>query len=239
MIKPYQLLAGLYNQSEWGKFSLKYIDILDYFKKKYKINPKTVLDISCGTGILINELSKFYKVIGADASEDMIRIARNNYPAIDFYVSDMGALDLGIKVDLILSPFDSINYIITKEHLQQTTKNIYRLLNKNAYFVFDFNTDNFYLEKHHGTIKREINNINFKQILEYEKENRIAKTIFDFGNNSKEFHIQKAYKFEEIKEVLNANNFRILDSINIYSNQDTNDKSFKILLLTTKTNNGI
>jgi len=148
MIKPYERLAELYDKEEWGKFSIKYIDILDDLKNKYNFIPNSILDISCGIGDLVNELSKEYKVVGSDRSAEMINIAKKKYPNLKFYVSDMADLSLENKFDLILSPFDSVNYIIRQNNLGRAFKNIYYLLNEDGYFLFDFNTDKLFEDKH-------------------------------------------------------------------------------------------
>jgi len=119
MIKPYERVAVLYDKEEWGKFSLKYLDILNDLKNRYNFIPNSILDISCGTGDLVNELSKEYEVVGSDISAEMINVAKKKYPHLIFYVSDMVDLSLENKFDLILSPFDSVNYIIRQNNLER------------------------------------------------------------------------------------------------------------------------
>lgn len=234
MIKPYERLAELYYKEEWGKFSIKYIDIINDLKNRYNFIPNSILDISCGTGDLVNELSKEYKVVGSDISAEMINIAKKKYPNLKFYVSDMADLSLENKFDLILSPFDSVNYIIEQDYLERAFRNIYYLLNENGYLLFDFNTDKLFEDKHTGIIKRNAAGISFKQICEYNKDKRIAKTIFDFGTGIKEVHIQKAYNYDEIKYSLNFNGFEIKYSFDIYKNEFVSDNSYKILIFAKK-----
>jgi trans-aconitate 2-methyltransferase len=70
---------------------------------------ETVLDAGCGSGrvtqALIDRLPRG-RVIGVDASEDMIRVARERLPAsTELHVQDLTRLDLGNgrRVDAILS----------------------------------------------------------------------------------------------------------------------------------------
>lgn len=240
MIKPYVRLAELYDEEEWGKFSLKYLDILNDLKNRYNFIPNSILDISCGTGDLVNELSKEYEVVGSDRSAEMINVAKKKYPHLLFYISDMVDLSLENKFDLILSPFDSVNYIIKQNNLKRAFKNIYYLLNEKGYFLFDFNTDKLFEDKYSGTIERNAAGINFKQICEYNKDKRIAKTTFDFGKGINEVHIQKAYNYGEIKNLLKGNGFEIEYSFDIFKNEFVSDNSYKILIFAKKiVDNGI
>lgn len=234
MLKPYERLSEVYDKEEWGKFSLKYTEILNNLNVKYNLRLQNILDISCGTGDLLNELSEKYNVIGSDISKEMIHIAKRKYPDIEFYVSDMAELILDIGVDLILSPFDSINYLIGKDHILRAFKNINNLLNENGHFLFDFNTDKLYEDKHNGTIESKMAGTKFKQICKYDKNERIAKTIFDFGKGTREVHIRKAYNYDEIRELLCENNFSIIFSFDIFKNEIVNADSYKILVLAKK-----
>jgi len=80
----------------------------------------------------------------------------------------------------------------------KTFRNIYRHLSDEGYFLFDVNTPTLYQEKHHGIVNHNLDGAKFKQILEYDQKNRIAKTIFDFGNGQIKKHITKEYTFKEI-----------------------------------------
>lgn len=235
MIRPYKRLAELYDKEEWGKFSIKYINILKDLKNRYNFFTHSILDISCGTGDLINELSREYDVVGSDKSVEMIKIAKRKYPHLTFYVSDMIDLSLENKFDLILSPFDSINYIIKQNNLKKAFKNIYYLLNEKGYFLFDFNTDKLFADKCIGIpIERKAAGINFKQICEYNKETRIAKTTFDFGKGIEEVHIQRAYNDGEINNLLKGAGFEIKYSFDILKNEFVSDNSYKILIFAKK-----
>ena len=231
MKKPYQLLAKFYDKEEWGKYSLQYLEIINILKTKYDISFNTILDISCGTGDLIHELSKEYKVVGSDISEEMINVAKNKYPKMTFILSDMANLKLLNRFDLIISPFDSINYLAERNHLKRAFLNINNLLNKGGHFIFDFNTEKLFEDKHHGVFDKNTCGVSYKQICEYDKETKTAKTIFDFGGDEKEIHIQKAINYDEIDELLNECGFKIKYSHDIFKDESINENSYKIIIL--------
>ena len=58
--------------------------------------PASVLDAGCGSGRVAIELAhRGVEVVGADADPSMIDAARRRAPALQWVVSDLGALDLG------------------------------------------------------------------------------------------------------------------------------------------------
>jgi 2-polyprenyl-3-methyl-5-hydroxy-6-metoxy-1,4-benzoquinol methylase len=210
-MKSYEKLAFIYN-GDWGKFSLNYLEIINAVKKEFKLNPKSALDIACGTGNLIGELSKKgLDVVGTDLPPEMIKVAKKNFPKVKFYVQDMSKLDINKKFDLILCPFNSLNYLKTINRIRQTFRKVSKHLNQNGVFIFDINTPRLYITKHKGIYEKEISHIKFKQICIYDKSKREAKTIFDFVMKGKEIHTQKAYSKKEIISALKKEYFDILD----------------------------
>ena len=187
------------------------------------------MDVACGTGKLASELYNLnYDVSGIDISEDMISIANSNNPKINFVVSDMTDFNTSKKFDLIICAFDSINYLTEDEQVLKALANIHSKLKAHGYFIFDINTPALYEEKHFGVIEREVENIKFKQVLDYDKETRIASTIFDFGNDERELHIQKAYSSETVDEFLEESSFIILERFKDFELSPVDKNAYKI-----------
>jgi ubiquinone/menaquinone biosynthesis C-methylase UbiE len=110
-----------------------YVNIYDYLvfssaKNNYEVgsimndsNPvetSVIADIGCGTGHHVDMLSKKnLKVIGIDKSNDMIEMARNNYPSGNFKVGD--ALDSNLfqmnSLTHVLCLYFTIYYIKDKQ----------------------------------------------------------------------------------------------------------------------------
>jgi SAM-dependent methyltransferase len=216
-MKAYEKLAFFY-QKDWGKFSIEYIKLLKHIFDKNKFQPKTILDIACGTGDLLGELHKEgFEVVGSDLSPEMIKVAKTKNPTIEFYINDMSKIDLQKSFDVIICPFDSINYLLEDEMLDDTFKKVYKHLTDKGFFVFDANTKNLYEAKHHGIIDREVEGIEFKQILKYDSENQIAYTTFKFNESEEETHVQKAYSKEIMGKKLISHGFKVIET---YENLD-------------------
>ncbi len=64
-----------------------------------------VLDLGCGTGKPILEyfVSKSINITGVDASSEMLKIAKANFPSTDFILQDMRFLKLGVRFDAIIA----------------------------------------------------------------------------------------------------------------------------------------
>ena len=230
-MKAYEKLAQLYKK-EWGKESIRYADLVSSLINKYGIEAKFILDVACGTGILAAELKKMnFDVSGIDLSEDMISIAKENSSEVDFQVADMRDFKLSRKFDIITCAFDSINYITNNEDMKDTVDNIYNHLSDNGYFIFDINTPYLYEDRHFGTIDRVYDDIKFKQILDYDRTSRIGKTTFDFGNNEREIHIQKAYTVKEMDEFLLKAGFKIVDRYKNFRLEPIENRSYKVFYI--------
>jgi SAM-dependent methyltransferase len=233
-MKPYEKLALLY-EKDWGKFSLGYLDLLNHVFKSLNFTPSCILDIACGTGELISKLqAQGYCMVGADISPDMIKIAKIKNPEVEFFACDMSELNLNKKFDLIICPFDSLNYLLNDEKVKATFSKVYAHLNVNGFFIFDFNTPILYIKKHHGTIDRDVDGLMFKQILKYDEKKKIAYTDFIFSGAEVEEHIQRAYSKDEIIQKLIINRYRILGVYENLQFEDADNDSEKIYIVAQK-----
>ncbi len=235
-LKPYEIFSEVYSRG-WGSFSLRYLKYIRLLRKKYSFVPKTILDISCGTGELIKRLKKDYKVMGSDISPQMLAIARRNNPEIKFTLSDMVDLRLKKKFDLVISAFDSLNYIMDNERLKMVFENIHGLLKPGGFFLFDINTHHLYDKLHSGTVQRNVDGVRFSENMHYDPETRTAETVFDFGDNVKEEHLQKGFYIYEIMELM-KDKFTVLKTVDlfrIFQFITPGNNSYKVLFMAKKT----
>src|SRR4030042_1775288 len=80
------------------------------FLKKYHPRAKTVLEIACGTGSVLQHLVKSYEVYGLDLSSEMLSLAKRKVPTGKFALQDMRSFKLKQKFDAIFCVYDSINH---------------------------------------------------------------------------------------------------------------------------------
>lgn len=84
----------------------------------------TVLEMACGTGKFLAELSDGYTVVGADISDDMLAICRRNHPNIELHEGDYATLDLGMRFDAVLCLFSGIGYVQDLAGLERAVSNL-------------------------------------------------------------------------------------------------------------------
>ncbi len=131
---------------EYVDYSQWYDFIMNYIKNK-KTKIENVLEIGCGTGEFLLLFQKDnYNIIGVDLSEDMLSIAQEKLSKISgkdmLLHQNMLALDTGRKNDIIVSFFDTINYLISLEELKQLFVNVSQNLADDGLFLFDTATRN-------------------------------------------------------------------------------------------------
>ncbi|MBN2380814.1 class I SAM-dependent methyltransferase [candidate division WOR-3 bacterium] len=97
-------------------------DAARYFREFSKIEPKILLDITCGGGKNDFTLKKHFEVTGLDLSEEMLDNARKLNPECTYIQGDMRDFDLGREFDAVYIN-DGIAYITTEADLGRTFLN--------------------------------------------------------------------------------------------------------------------
>lgn len=93
-----------------------------------KPDAKTLLDIACSTGQHLQYLQKYFDAKGLDINPDLIAIARERCPSVEFHVGDMMDFDLGRKFDVVTCLFSSIAYAKTVDNLNSAIVSMARHL---------------------------------------------------------------------------------------------------------------
>jgi SAM-dependent methyltransferase len=83
-------------------------------------NARTLLDVACGTGANLPRFAEsLEEVAGLDASDDMLRVARERCPEVSFVTADMRNFDLGRRFDAVVSLFSGIGYLTEEADLRE------------------------------------------------------------------------------------------------------------------------
>jgi SAM-dependent methyltransferase len=83
-----------------------------------KPGAKTLLEVACGSGLYLEEFSRWYDVTGLDASPSMLEIAAERVPGVPLVEGDMADFDLGATFDAVACLFSSIAYVVTEDRLR-------------------------------------------------------------------------------------------------------------------------
>ena len=113
--------------------------------KREGVNPRTAIDLACGTGSVAMLLAKDgLQVTAVDMSVDMLTVAAQKTAGMDnppqLVCQRLQDLQLPRAVDLAVCALDSLDYITDPADCAEAMKRIYRALNPGGIFIFDVNT---------------------------------------------------------------------------------------------------
>ncbi len=143
------------------KYGFEVLNLIDRDKVK------SALDLGCGNGILTNELKNFgfnVEVTGLDASDEMLNIAKNNYPEIKFIKGDATNFKLNSPVDLIFS--NAVLHWIEKSSQPKMMECVNNSLKSGGQFIFEMggHENNILI---HSTLKKIFESRNLKYIMPF------------------------------------------------------------------------
>lgn len=172
------------------------LPLFSCIKKKEK-----VLDAGCGNGRYYAPLSKKeVEYIGIDNSENLIKLAKNKYPGINFKIGDI--LDLPFpenSFDKIIS-IAVLHHIPSKKLKIQFLKELKRVLKNDGVIILTvwklYRSEDFFLLLKHTFLKIfGISNLDFKDILK------------PWGNKTKRYY--HWFSSKELKKLLKEASFNI------------------------------
>lgn len=137
------LFCKVYNVFGWNYYPEIFGQQLLQWLKEKNIQPKTCLDLGCGTGILCEILhSSGIRATGMDLSSGMIEIARQGSKEICYHVADMITFRPQAQFDLVTCTGDAINHIADLADVKAIFENVYAYTSPGGYFVFDILNEN-------------------------------------------------------------------------------------------------
>lgn len=120
-------------RNKWIRKNKYYYESLIKFLKLNINDGSSIIEIGCGTGYLLSKL-KFTKAAGIDISPQMIKIARENNPGIDFYHMDAEKITLEEKFDYIIIS-DTIGFF---DDVQSALEQLQKLCNENTRIIITY-----------------------------------------------------------------------------------------------------
>lgn len=217
----YNNFANLYDELmddvDYEKWYLYIENIFNRFKKK----PKNILEMACGTGNISYYLAKNeYDLTCFDLSSEMLSIAYNKlngFKNVKLLNQNMIDFNINKKFDSVISICDGLNYILNPNDLLKSFKNVKDHLIKDGIFIFDISS--YYKLNHiigHNTFIEDKDHIYYIWQNYFDHDKNIAEFYLTFFVEEKdgqyirfdEEHFQKAYKVEEIVDLLKLAAFK-------------------------------
>ncbi|HAQ02647.1 hypothetical protein A2467_00540 [Candidatus Nomurabacteria bacterium RIFOXYC2_FULL_36_8] len=129
MLVKKENVVDIYNviAKDYAKTFLKPTSYIEIFLKLLPKKGK-ILDVGCGVGTDSGfAKSKGFFPVGIDLSKEMLKIAKHNYPLIDFHLGDMRKIKLHGKFDGIIASYSLIHII--KKEIPGILRNFNKILN--------------------------------------------------------------------------------------------------------------
>ena len=223
---------------EWGEY-------IHSLLKDRGIEDGILLDLGCGTGTMTEKLADYgYDMIGVDNSEDMLELAMEKRMEsgkdILYLLQDMREFELYGTMRAAVSVCDSMNYILEEEDLLEVFCLANNYLDPGGIFVFDMNTPYKYREVIGNTTiaeNREEGSFIWENCFDEESQvNEYALTLFikeedDLYRKHEEFHYQKAYEPERVKELLEEAGLKVEAIYDAFTREPVREDSERIYFI--------
>jgi ubiquinone/menaquinone biosynthesis C-methylase UbiE len=224
----YDQFASIYQRGPYLRFSQELAQsIIPEYLEELGIKPTRLLDIACGEGTFAVAMKKLgYTVTGIDQSSAMIALAKERAKeegvAVNFIVEDMKTMSFIDEFDLVTCFFDSLNYLVTINDLQQAFAGAYQALKPGGIYIFDMNTVYGLAVdwmRHQTYIQNETQDFIELHRQYFDYENLIATiaiTVFAKAGDSwqrfDEDHQERGYPIADIHFLLEKTGFQILST---------------------------
>lgn len=191
LLHSYNEAANEYANAFYDELQKKAFD-LNFLQQFESLVPGggKVYDLGCGPGHITSHLKGLgLNAIGIDISENMIKVAKERNPEIDFEVGDMLNLHLADESASGVTAFFSIIHFAPNQ-LSKVFQEIHRVLVANGVLLFSC---------HFGSGVIEVDNW-FDKGLKYHchlyEPGELEKLLEKIGFSSMTFQIRKPYDFE-------------------------------------------
>ncbi|MDA3862138.1 MAG: class I SAM-dependent methyltransferase [Melioribacteraceae bacterium] len=228
---PYKIVAKIYGHlmktisyHEWGKY-------ISDLKESYYSEANSFLEIASGSGKLAFYLHRIFpNLVLLDISKSMLSLIDKDFKRV---CADMTSIPMKGKFDFIYSTFDSINYLMTEEALQQYFVEVHRVLSDKGVFTFDASLENNSLKNvRRLNRKGKFQNILYVQKSNYNFEKKTHSNKFkvklESGEIFEEVHSQKIYNFELYFELAENAGLYVVDCFEAFTFEDASGDSERI-----------
>jgi predicted TPR repeat methyltransferase len=135
----YATLAQFYDGVQGDR--VDHARYLESLIDKHHPRAKSLLELACGTGSVLEQLKPRYRITGIDISDEMLECAAQKLPEERLLYGDMRRFDLGETYDVVLCVFDSINHLLRFAEWEMVFERACAHVDDGGLFIFDINTE--------------------------------------------------------------------------------------------------
>lgn len=144
--------------------------MVGFYSSLLQDSVRSVLELACGTGAILAALAqriverrgslKGIRIAGLDESSKMLAIAQRRNGGFEWVQGDMRSPELEGTFDLVLCPFNALQFCSSDAELLQAFRSVRRLLPAGGIFAFDIYNPNLqYLRTtHRNHLAKQITN---------------------------------------------------------------------------------
>ena len=249
--KPeYTKLADIYDAvMEDVDYDL-WADFIDALMLQHHPDPKTVLEVACGTGSLSLSLDELecYDIKGTDKSPQMIEKARKKNESmncqVSFDVMDFLDINLEQKFDIVVCVFDSVNYLHEPSEVLRFLDEARKLLTPQSLLIFDFTTPKnsrqaiSYLHNEEGYTDE---GYRFFRESTYDASQQIHTNDFTIEKldddretvlqQYREIHQQRAYTLQEMLDIIGETAYKVVAKYDDFEFEEADKNSLRITMV--------
>ncbi len=108
--------------------------------ERFSPQASSVLELGCGTGSILAQLTGIPALTGLDRSPEMLAVASQKVPSARLLQGDIEEFWLDERFDVVVCVFDTLNHLLTFEAWQAMFEAVYDHLVEDGLFIFDVNT---------------------------------------------------------------------------------------------------
>ena len=191
--------------------------------KRENLNPRTAVDLACGTGSVALLLAKKgLQVTAVDMSPEMLCVASQKAERLRnrpmFVCQKLQELRLPRGVDLAVCALDSLDYITEPAQCQEAIRRVYKALNPGGCFIFDVNTPEKLRAMDGQVFLDEDDDVYCVWRGEFDEQANICSYAMDLfqrtgnsWNRSFEEHREYAYSQEQLTDYLKQAGFTAIE----------------------------
>lgn len=228
-VPPYSALASIYDEVMEHVDYVRWASYVHEIIQRFEIRAHWILDISCGTGsCCANLLDLGYHVTGADSSFAMLRQAKAKFERkalnAGFYCADMRHQPLSSNPDVVISLYDSMNYLLEEKDWHVCLNDIHDAVLPGGLFIFDVSTlqnsmQDFANYRQKGKVGGDV----FIRQSSFKRAARMQKTCFEIIKKDEprivscETHRQIIRPLDEILSFIQKSHFKLLAGFKNFS----------------------